>query len=311
FDVVHFHNASLAGGPGAFSLGDGVKLYTAHEYWLVCPTHMLWKLDRAPCVEPTCLRCTLSYHRPPQLWRYTRLLARSLKAVDVVLVPSLFSLEAHRQRGLTVPMRHLPYFVGEEEAVASPPGPAEERPYFLFVGRLERLKGVQLLIEQFKTYRDADLLIAGEGRYGRELRRMAQELEHVRFLGSVHPVRLRKLYAGAIALLVPSLWYEVFGIVVLEAFAQGTPAVVSDQGALPEIVEQSEGGLVYRSPGDLLEALRRLRQDGLFRDALGGRGRDAWQRLWSEEPHLTRYLAIIHELAEVPRARSYSSAVVI
>src|SRR5262249_40374578 len=55
FDVVHFHNVSLMSGPGVLRYGAAAKLYTTHEYWLVCPTHMLWKLDREPCVEPTCL----------------------------------------------------------------------------------------------------------------------------------------------------------------------------------------------------------------------------------------------------------------
>ena len=41
-DVIHFHNASLIG-PGAFAWGTGVKLYTIHEQWLVCPLHLLWR----------------------------------------------------------------------------------------------------------------------------------------------------------------------------------------------------------------------------------------------------------------------------
>ena len=43
FDVIHFHNLSLVGGPAALAYGNAVKLYTAHEHWLVCPTHVLWR----------------------------------------------------------------------------------------------------------------------------------------------------------------------------------------------------------------------------------------------------------------------------
>src|SRR5262249_17445758 len=74
FDVVHFHNVSLAGGPGVLRYGDGIKLYTTSEHWLVCPMHVLWRYNREPCDEPHCLRCTLAFRRPPQLWRYTGLL---------------------------------------------------------------------------------------------------------------------------------------------------------------------------------------------------------------------------------------------
>jgi len=87
----------------------------------------------------------------------------------------------------------------------------------------------------------------------------------------------------------------VFGLVVLEAFARGTPAVVHDLGALPELVEDSGGGLVYRTQDELVTALERLRTDPAARDALGAKGRDAWQRLWSEERHLDAYFEAIEE----------------
>ena len=108
FDVTHFHNVSLVGGPGVLAYGGGVKLYTTHEHWLVCPMHTLWRLDREPCERPTCLRCTLAYRRPPQLWRYTGLLKRGIEHIDMFLAPSQFTLEAHRARGFRGPMMRLP-----------------------------------------------------------------------------------------------------------------------------------------------------------------------------------------------------------
>jgi glycosyltransferase involved in cell wall biosynthesis len=297
FDVVHFHNVSLAGGPGVLRYGDGVKLYTTSEHWLVCPMHVLFRDNREPCVDPHCLRCTLRFGRPPQLWRYTGLLDCAVSHVDLFLSPSRFTLEAHRVRGFTAPMRHLPYFLPEDEVA---PGSATaaagpDRPYFLYVGRLERLKGVQVLIEAFRRYRNADLLVAGEGEYGEELRRRAEALEHVRFLGRVHPSALASLYAGALALLVPSVGYEVFGIVIVEAFAHRTPVIVHDLGALPEVVADSGGGLVYRTPAELVDARARLAGDPALRRELGERGCEAWRLRWSEEPHLEGYFQAIAE----------------
>ena len=66
YDVIHFHNISLMGGPGVLTYGDAVKLYTMHEYWLVCPTHVMYKFNREPCLTPSCLVCTLLHKRPPQ-----------------------------------------------------------------------------------------------------------------------------------------------------------------------------------------------------------------------------------------------------
>jgi len=70
-DIIWFHNISLIGGPGLLSYGSGLKIYEAHEHWLVCPTHVLWRFNKERCDERHCLRCVLSYKRPPQLWRAT------------------------------------------------------------------------------------------------------------------------------------------------------------------------------------------------------------------------------------------------
>jgi glycosyltransferase involved in cell wall biosynthesis len=323
FDVVHFHNVSLIGGPGVLRYGDGVKLYTMHEHWLVCPMHVLWKYNREVCVERDCFRCTLTFRRPPQLWRYTDLLPRALPEVDLFLSPSRFTAEQHRRQGFDHPIRVLPYFLpaseaqpavdGERAGLAageSSPSPdaSSDRPYFLFVGRLEKIKGLQTLIERFRTYREADLLVAGDGDYGEELRRQAAGLPHVRFLGRVHPTGLRALYAGAIALLVPSICYEVFGIVSLEAFAQRTPVIVRDLGGLPECVQESGGGMTYRTDEELEAAMERLRREPALRRELGERGYRGYLERWSEAPHLREYLAAIDQARARRAARAAVAA---
>jgi glycosyltransferase involved in cell wall biosynthesis len=297
FDVVHFHNISLVGGPGILGYGSGLKLYTTHEHWLVCPMHVLWKNDREPCVKPQCLRCTTAFRRPPQPWRYTGLLERQLRHVDVFLAPSRFAIGAHHERGFPHPIRHLPLFV--PDSAAAPPEPADppsERPYFLFAGRLERLKGVQTLIEVFRAYHAADLLIAGDGNFAPTLRRQAAGLEHVRFVGSVEPGRLRGLYAGATGLILPSVGYEVAPTVCLEAFAQRTPVIARELGGAPETVVDSGAGFTYRTDEELLAAMEALRGDPSLRRTLGDRGYHAYVERWSEAAHMRSYLALIEEM---------------
>ena len=69
-DVVHFHNISLVGGPGVLHYGrKAVRLMTAHEHWLICPMHLLWKYGKKPCDGPDCVRCMIAGGRPPQAWR--------------------------------------------------------------------------------------------------------------------------------------------------------------------------------------------------------------------------------------------------
>lgn len=300
FDVVHFHLVTLFG-PGVLDLGgDALKLYTTHDHWLVCPMYDLWKQNRELCEQPECLRCTLSFHRPPQLWRYSGLLERELGKVDLFLSPSESTIHQHRRRGFAYPMRHLPYFLPLEEATASPPpgpveGPRPGRPYFLFVGRLVKLKGAQTLIDAFRRYDAADLLIAGDGVYADELHKQAEGLDHVRFLGRVHPDALRGLYAGATAVLVPSLVYETFGFITLEALAQRAPVIATELGAVGELARESGGGLTYRGDDELVAAMERLRTEPGLREELGERGYAAFVERWSEEPHVEQYLDAVAE----------------
>jgi glycosyltransferase involved in cell wall biosynthesis len=300
FDIVNFHNVSLVGGPGILRHGSGVKLYTAHEHWLVCPMHVLFRDNREPCVEPHCLRCSLRFRRPPQLWRYGNLLARSVPEVDLFLTLSQFAIDAHRARGFQRPMRLMPPFVPHDETDhGGKPFENDGRPYFLFVGRLEPIKGVDVLLDVFSGFTEADLLVAGEGSAGPALRGRSRDLPHVRFLGRVEQPQLSRLYAGAVSLVVPSVGYETFGIVGAEALAHGTPVIVNDLGALPELVEDSGGGLVYRTRAELLAAMRQLLSDRTLRDELGACGKAAWLERWSEEPHLAMYFAAIDEAREL------------
>ena len=117
FDVVHFHNVSLIGGPGVLELGSGVKLYTTHEHWLVCPMHVLWKNDREPCEQPQCLRCTLAFRRPPQLWRYGGAArSRHQRSRPLPLAEPIHGSTHTASAGSQRPMRHLPLFLPRAEA---------------------------------------------------------------------------------------------------------------------------------------------------------------------------------------------------
>jgi glycosyltransferase involved in cell wall biosynthesis len=302
YDVVHFHNVSLVGGPAVLEYGDGVKLYTMHEHWLVCPTHVLWKYKQRLCEAPACFTCQLTYRRIPQPWRYTDLLERSLEHVDVFLSPSRFTARIHRERGFPFAVRHLPLFLPDDDLRADPggssPGRGDGRPYVLYVGRLERLKGVHTLIELFRSYDAVNLVIAGDGPEAGGLHAQAADLDHVRFLGNVDAAELRPLYAGALALVVPSLVHEVFPLVCIEALAEGCPVVARDVGGLRESIDDSGAGFVYRHEAEVLEAVEQLREQPELRAELGRLGQETFARLWSEDEHLRGYFAAIDSVVE-------------
>ena len=302
FDVIHYHNISLLG-PTALALspplGRPIKLYTAHEHWLVCPTHVLWKFNSAPCDKPDCLRCTMKAGRPPQLWRYTGMLDRAAAHVDRFLAPSQFTIRMHRERGFAPHMDCLPNFVNRVDDEGRAPAPRPHAsPYFLFVGRLEKLKGLDTLIRVWPRVTGCDLLIAGTGTDEVELRGAAIGDPRIRFLGVLPPADLGPLYFHALGVIVPSRTYETFGLTSVEAFARKTPAIARDLGALPEIIEQSGGGFVYRTDDELLKAVQSIADSPALRAKLGDNGYAAYLRRWTREAHIEQYFGFIRATSE-------------
>ncbi len=308
FDVIHYHNISLVGGPKILEYGKAIKLYTMHEFWLVCPTHLLFKYNREVCTRPHCFTCGLTYKRPPQLWRHSGMMQSAIKHVDAFIAPSRFSKEMHNRLGLDARIVHMPNFVSDVGNGTPLPlrrNQPEQKPYFLFVGRLEKIKGLQTIISVFQRYKKAELWIAGAGTYEAHLRQLAKGGDNIRFLGKKGADELQMLYRDAVALAVPSIVFEVFPLVVLEAFMQRTPAIVRNIGGMSEIIHESGGGFTYDTDQDFITIMEKLLTDSSCRDRLGACGHKAFAEKWSTDAHLRSYLGLI---GQIVTARYNSSA---
>jgi glycosyltransferase involved in cell wall biosynthesis len=301
YDVIHYHNISLLG-PQILKMqspnGRAVKIYTTHEHWLVCPTHVLWKFNRQACDRPECLRCTLMAKRPPQMWRYLGVLERASRHVDQFVSPSRFTAQMHAARGFPQPVAQLPYFIEKKDSDWQNPGPRpQEKPYFLFVGRLEKIKGLHTLIDFWKQVPEYDLLIAGTGNQVEELKILASAQPQIKFLGALSQQALGNYYFHALATVVPSITYETFGMIILESFARKTPVIVRDLGALPEVVQDSGGGRIYSTNVELFNAVQQIACTAGLRDRLGEKGYAALVRYWTREPHLELYFDFLERAA--------------
>ncbi len=141
-----------------------------------------------------------------------------------------------------------------------------------FAGKLANFKGVDVLLDAVKLYEDKEpatiTLIIGDGDEKEKLHAQAKDLglKTVRFLGNVTQQELRKFYNIADVSLVPSR-REPFGLVAIEAMACGAPVIATNQGGLPDFVNDSVGGLVEpEDPADLadmiLKVLKRAEEKG-------------------------------------------------
>jgi glycosyltransferase involved in cell wall biosynthesis len=296
FDVLHFHNISLMGGPGVLRMGEArARLMSLHDHWLICSTHALWKNRAHACDKRTCFSCSIRSGLPPQLWRYTALRERSLESVDRLLSPSSFTAEMHRANGIKAPIEVLPLFSSIEGAAKRDPHSRR----ILFVGRVTALKGIESLLRVVAGMPDIELLVIGQGELRPPLTAQYAKHSNIRFLGKIDQEQLADYYAAAAAVVFPSLVPETFGLTIVEAAACGAPAIVSKiSGGAAELVNTTGGGLLYETEAELADTIRRVIDDRALRDRLGALARSGYEQRYTKEQHIAAYLRQIDEILQ-------------
>jgi glycosyltransferase involved in cell wall biosynthesis len=134
----------------------------------------------------------------------------------------------------------------------------------LYVGRLERYKGLYLLLEALQGIPDVSLTVVGDGSYRRELELLAEGID-VRFEG--FQSRPAKYYTEADIFVMPSLGPEGFGIVTMEAMAHSLPCLISDLGVHREVTAGGTAAMLFHSgdAADLKSKLQALISNPLLR----------------------------------------------
>ncbi|MGH2635731.1 MAG: glycosyltransferase family 4 protein [Actinomycetota bacterium] len=204
--------------------------------------------------------------------------AAAIRRADRVRVVGRFTEELARATGWRGPIDRFPAFSEYElflgELSVDPP----DEPSVLFVGALEAVKGVDVLLEAWPAVRMAvpscRLTIAGEGSMAGTVRSWAAEEPGVLVAGAVPREDVRRLIDAATLIVLPSR-SEGLGRVVLEAFGRARPVVASRVGGIPELVVDGANGLLV-PPGDrmaLAGAIVRLLEDREIASTMGARAR--------------------------------------
>lgn len=318
-DIVHAHNlyTHLSPSPLAACKERGIPVVmTTNDFGVVSANYALW--DGRQPVDP----------RQAGIWSTTRMrFAKGSFAASFALA-SIFAFQRtwkmyERYVDLFLPcsnfVRDALVAVGypaerivvanlfAEPFMVDDAYPAERRgDYVLFAGRLESYKGPQTLIEAMKGLPDIKLKIAGTGPEEAKLREMAKGMKNVEFLGFVASSNLWDLMRHAACVVVPSIWYEPFGLVAVEAMAQSTPIIVSDRGGLAEIVEEGISGLHFQA-GDAKDLRKKLTDLLENRGRLEAMGKAARNRAWeisNPQAHLAKILELYSKLIAEPHIHS-------
>jgi glycosyltransferase involved in cell wall biosynthesis len=166
--------------------------------------------------------------------------------------------------------------------------------YMLYVGRLVEAKGIETLLKAAEKLPNIQFYIVGSGPEKEKLHEIGHRLSNVKFLGFRSGEELKRLYEGALAVIVPSIWYEVFGLVTIEAMAMGKPVIASRTGALTEIVEHGNTGLLY-TPGsspELAGEIKRLYDNPDIARAMGERARRLAEKNFNHKDHIDQLISL-------------------
>jgi glycosyltransferase involved in cell wall biosynthesis len=311
-EVVHVHNTLPLISPSVFhaAANAGVAtVKTLHNYRMLCANGMLIRNGALcedcsgrkvpwPAVAHGCYRnsraatavvvSTIAMHRAIGTYRHkvsryialcefsrTKLLEAGLPASRVVIKPN-FAVDRYRGGGWDT-----------------------ARSGALWLGRLSGEKGVSVLVEAWRALPDAPLTVIGTGPLESDVRR-GLDGKPARLLGFVDDETRTRELASAAFVVMPSLVYEGFPMVVAESFSAGTPIIASRLGAMAELIEDGETGLHFE-PGngrDLADKVRWAQAHPDEMRRMGHNARRVYEQRYTAQASHDRLVQIYREAIE-------------
>jgi glycosyltransferase involved in cell wall biosynthesis len=298
-DIVHHHNITLLGYNILEKHGNYVNLYTAHDYWLICPQSNLLRNGREVCDKASCIFCGLSFRRPPQFWRYGSRFKNAINQIDTLIAPSNYLRE---KVACKIPVRAvtIPNFVPNPPVQVSSSGFSK---FLMYAGMLEKHKGILVLLNAYKELSKQTglkLVVVGEGALRQEIREVIRQhnlSDTVYLMRWVDRDLFYALLRDSVSLVVPSIWPENAPLVVLEALSVGTPILASNLGGLPEIVSRLDTQLVFswEREGDFARAISHCLSNN---NQLRQKARRAYLEHFTAESYVSSYLKLLTRMEE-------------
>ena len=297
-DVMHFHNVFPLLSPAAYRASHeaGVAVVqTLHNFRPICLGSLLLRDGRVcrlcvngssmPGILHRCYRDSVvasaaaarmvSVHRRRGTWRTD---------VDRYIALTEFGRTVFAEAGFPADRIEVkPNFLADSAA----PSSAEARSGVLFVGRLSPEKGVGTLVEACSQL-NCELRIVGAGPDLAVLQ--ARAGSNVAFLGALDRASVLREMRRARVVVAPSIWFEGFPMVLVEAFACGTPVIASRLGALAEVVEDGVTGALVAAgdPAELRTRLALFLSDASLTDRLGAAARQVFVERYTPQVNLRR-----------------------
>lgn len=249
-DVVHVHKLrglSPSVWSAAHAAGCHPIIQTCRDYELLSPEGTLMSRVGRWAEQGVWFMRPYSWSR-----------ARNSRLVDVAIAPSRYTLETLSDRGffphaeqLVIPNTHGFRLAELEQVKAEASQVTHERPpgiRLLYLGRLEQTKGIDLvcdaLIGSAEDHPTLFLDVVGGGTFEQQLRQSYAAHPQIYFHGPLHGAAKAQLLHECDVVVVPSIWPEVFGNVIIESYVYGKPVIATRVGGIPENIEEGVTGML-------------------------------------------------------------------
>lgn len=243
-DLVQIHNFygfSISVFTAVMSLRKPI-LFFPHDFYLVCKNSSFMKNNGELC-NKQCLICKLF-----TFWNKL-FLPKNLYTIFLSKFSANILKKYHRMDGPVIHnacpltkekiLENIEYRKNKKE---------NDRLVFLYIGRLDKHKGILTLLEAWSKVdtNDINLYVAGVGEYQNIVEEYAKKDSRVKYFGFVSGKEKEKLYRESDVLVFPSEWFEVSPITIQEAYGYGVPVLASDFGSIPEHIEIGKTGWVFK-----------------------------------------------------------------
>lgn len=251
-----------------------------HDYYTACEQARLERTSGELCRGPEggracAVHCFPAQPRTLERWALrTRMFRHAVEQADALITPSRFAADYFRELfGSNLPPLHVIGNGIDASGIAPSSSPADETLSIGYIGAVAPHKGVHVVVEALRQARlpKARLTLFGviTQPYFGDLLKVVEKIDNLEFraYGGFDPADLPALLGGVDIVVVPSMWWETYSIVIREALACGIPVIASRLGALPEAVRHGENGLLFH-PGSSLELATMLQLLDSNRDQL-------------------------------------------
>jgi len=308
-DIVHVHNTFPQLSPSIYWAIKSCNLpvvQTLHNYRLTCANGLLFRSNK-PCdlcttgnfsaaLKYKCYRNSLMATAPLVLMqKIHRILGTFNNKVDVYITLNSFNKDIMVKSGLPEEKMYIkPNFINSRNL-----SKRSRKKQLIFVGRVSPEKGLDLLLESFTKLKsnEYELVIIGDGPEKDRLQEKYKNVNEICWMGHLSHNEVLNEIEQSRGIIMPSRWYETFGMVVIEAFSVGTPAIGPNHAGIPELIQNGINGYLF-NPNDTESLSSVLEEfcgmnDSLWND-LSQEARVSFEKSYTEKENY-KYLIGIYE----------------